>query len=164
MRKILLAAGVVALGATPFVAHAQTSTNLALSATIVTQCSGLEAPALDLGQVSDEGTTVPGSISIKCASALPFKLGFGAGANGDGPTRQLMSAGGDTVTYELLTPGGDPIGTAGCEGGNPVALPALEAVGTGATQSVGFLARVGNWAQPVEPGTYADTVQVTICF
>ena len=99
------------------------------------------------------------SVTVVCTNAAPYTLALDGGLSAaTNPTQRKMTQGGQTITYGLYQdsgrsqPWGDSTGT------NTVA-----GTGSGLSQSFTVYGRVPAQATP-GPGTYTDTVVVTLSY
>jgi spore coat protein U-like protein len=131
-----------------------------VSVTIDPHC-GVTATMLDFGTAGVLQTEVDGTntLFVTCSATTPYSISLNGGLTGAvDPTQRKMSKGAETVTYGLYRnsgrtqPWGDSIGS------NTVA-----GVGTGLAQSFAIYGRVPSQPTP-SPGTYTDTVVVTVTY
>src|SRR5512141_951416 len=95
-RTVLFATLVLAvLFTTPIFAASQTS-NLAVSATVITNCS-ISTTAVAFGNydptaATDLGAagTITGSLKVRCTNGTAANVGLGLGANATGSTRRML--------------------------------------------------------------------------
>jgi spore coat protein U-like protein len=134
----------------PFTVTATNATICAVSAsTLNFGSTGVLRSALD-------GT---GSITVTCTNAAPYTVALDGGLSGAvNPTQRKMAQGAETITYGLYQ---DSARTApwGSSGG----VNTVAGTGTGLAQSFTVYGRVPAQNTP-SPGTYADTVVLTISY
>jgi spore coat protein U-like protein len=137
-----------------------TSAPFTVTATNATICS-VAASTLNFGSagVLRAAIDATGSVTVTCTNALPYTIALDGGLSGaTNPTQRVMSQGLQNVTYGLYRdspraqPWGDSVGT------NTVA-----GTGTGLAQTLTVYGRVPAQTTP-SPGTYSDTVVVTISY
>jgi spore coat protein U-like protein len=137
-----------------------TSAPFTVSATNATNCS-LNASTLNFGSVGvlQSAVDATGSVTVTCTSALPYTIALDGGQSGAAnPTQRVMSQASQHIIYGLYQdsaraqPWGDTAGTNTAAG-----------TGSGLTQTLTVYGRVPAQATP-SPGTYSDTVVVTISY
>ena len=143
-----------------FSAQAATATsNLTVQITITASCT-INAATLDF--LSNPGTTLVASnidaqstVSVTCTSGSPYSIGMDNGANASG-TQRRMKTGANFLNYNLYV-------DAGRSTTWTTAAPAL-GTGNGSAQSVSIYGRVPSIGTAPPPGTYSDTVLMTITY
>ena len=96
-------------------------------------------------------------VTVNCSNGAPYQIGLGGGLNLLGTTRRMAGPGAERLSYELYSDSGRTI--AWGDGG---ALGARVAVtGNGANQARTVYGRIPAGQAPA-PGSYADTVVVTV--
>lgn len=97
-----------------------------------------------------------GSFGLQCSLNTNYSIAIDTGANASGSQRRMQS-GGAFVAYDLYQDGARqvPWGDGGASG------TVLTGVGTGSDEEVIVYGRVPAQTTPA-PGTYLDTVQVTV--
>ncbi len=160
LKSAILAAslGLVAIPA----AHAATATgSLNLSITISATCSVVSATAIDFGTMSAIAANVDqtSTLTVNCSSTTPYNIGLSAGG-GSGATvaTRKMTSGANTINYTLYR---DAARTQ--VWGTTIGTDTATGTGTGANQAVTIYGRVPSQAVP-PPGTYTDTVTVTVTY
>lgn len=135
-------------------------TSFSVNANVLTTCT-INAANLDFGTAGFLSGNVDSSntITINCNSGLPYTISLDGGLSGaTNPTLRQMVNGADDVTYAIYQnaartiPWGDLIGT-----------NTISSVGTGLSQVFTTYGRVPTQTTP-PPGTYSDTVVVTITY
>jgi spore coat protein U-like protein len=123
------------------------------------------------GTQTDE-TTAAGVLQITCSAGAEYNITANEGANFENGTRRMRlnsptpaadcTGAGDCLDYKLLM---TPAGASNQEwGGTPITpagAAAIEGQASGATQAIPFYGLVPE-GQPLQAGTYKDTVQLTI--
>lgn len=130
-----------------------------VQANVGANCS-VTAQNIDFGShgVLDAAADAAGGIDVSCTPGTTYNVGLNNGLSGTGPTERRMTLGGQAVTYGLYMdaarsrPWGGTIGT-----------DTLAGVGAGATQNLPVYGRVPAQSTP-PPGTYTDTVVVTVTY
>ena len=99
------------------------------------------------------------TIAVQCTNTTPYNIGLDAGT-GTGATVAVrkLSTGGATVNYTLYSDSGRTT-----IWGNTVSTDTVAATGNGASQSYTVYGRVPAQTTPA-PGTYTDTVTVTVTY
>lgn len=108
--------------------------------------------------VLDQNADATGAVSVTCTPGNAYTIGLGNGQSGTSPTARRMTLGAQGVTYGLYRdqarsqPWGNTIGS------NTVA-----GTGAGMAQNITVYGRVPSQTTP-SPGTYTDTVVVTVTY
>jgi spore coat protein U-like protein len=144
--------------------------NLAVQITITASCT-INAATLDFGP-NNPGTTLIAAnidaistVSVTCTSGSPYSIGMDNGANASG-TQRRMKTGANFLNYNLYVDAGrtNAWTTAStniaCTTANSCAL----GTGNGSAQSVSIYGRVPSIGTAPPPGTYTDTVLMTITY
>lgn len=134
--------------------------NRALTAVATVQAAcNVSATNMDFPSVSSLSTaqTTTSTVSLTCSTGLPYNIVLNGGnANATDPTQRKMTSGAQQITYGLYRdsahtlPWGLTLGTNTKSG-----------TGTGSSQSHTVHGRVPAQTTPA-PGTYSDTVVVTV--
>lgn len=132
-------------------------------ATVISNCT-VSATNIDFGQhgVIGSATTSTGVVTTTCTKGANYTIALGAGA-GSGATfaerRMTRSGGSETLGYTLYRDSGrTQVWGDGSDGSGTVA-----GSGTGAAQTSTVYATLPMQTSP-PPGTYADTITVTVTF
>ncbi len=159
---LLAAVGLVAAG--PAVATT-TSSTFAVNLTLVAQCVINSTAALNFPQSGVLTGNVPASttVAVQCTNTTPYNIGLNAGGTTGGTTTTrllLNQAQGSTATvgYTLWQ---DNLYTQNW--GNNVGVDTQGSTGTGASQSFTIYGRIPAQTTPA-PGTYLDTITVTVTY
>ena len=147
----------------PVAADAGTATTtMGVSMTIAAGCSVAGGSTIAFGTQSalSAATTATGTLSVTCTNSTPYNVGLdqGGGSGATVTARKMTGPSSATITYglyqnaALTTVFGNTVGT------NTVA-----GTGTGSAQTITVYGQVPAQASP-SPGSYADTVNVTITF
>jgi spore coat protein U-like protein len=161
LRGLAIAAAASAL---PGAAWAGTATSsLSVSATVTSNCT-VSTSAVGFGSInplSGSNTDATGGITVTCTNGTPWTAAAGVGG-GTGATfaSRLMTAGANTLTYSLYTNSGRT--TVWGDGSGTTAT--VGNTGTGSSQSVTIYGRVPSGQISAPPGSYADTVTVTVTY
>lgn len=142
------------------VAQAGTSTaSLAVSATVTADCK-ITAPALTFpNYVSGQAANADVAVNLAYTGCIGSSLviGLNGGANDQTSARGMKSAAGAILRYQLYR---DAARTSGIGSGSAgIALTA----NTSGSGTVPVYGRIPN-GQAVAPGTYSDTVAITLTF
>jgi spore coat protein U-like protein len=158
------------LAGAPVVAQAGTST-ATLSVSIVITASCTINPAT-LVFASTPGTSllttaVNGSstVSVTCTSGSPYSIAMDNGSNPSGSQRRMIS-GSNFLSYNLYVDAAhaSPWSTATGPGTCTTTGDCYLGTGNGSAQSVNIYGVVPTTATAPPPGTYTDTVTMTITF
>jgi spore coat protein U-like protein len=167
MKKIAVKAVVASalFSATAMAFAASTSTTFSVSAQVNPTCvinsaSALSFPAYDPTQGAQAATS---SISVNCTNTTPFNIGLSAGGgSGASVANRVMTSGTNTLTYSLYQDSGHST-----VWGNTVNTDTVAASGLGMASSNAIVktvyGQIPNQPNAV-PGSYADTVTVTVSY
>jgi len=162
MRKFLLpclAAGAALIGSAAYAAT--TTSTFTVQATIQAQCVINSASTLDFGTQGVLASNVDqtSTIAVQCTNTTPYNIGLNAGT-GSGATvaTRKLTSGGATINYSLYTDSGRST-----VWGNTVGTDTQAATGSGAAQSYTVYGRIPTQSTPA-PGTYTDTITVTVTY
>ena len=162
MRYFVFAAitGCVAFGAP---ASAQTATgNLNVSVTIVAGCT-VAGGTIAFGTQTSLQTAIDqtGTVNVTCTNTTPYTVALTAGANGASVTTRRMRGGAtnaEFINYALFTNAGRTTNW-----GQTIGTDTVAGTGNGNAQPLTIFGRVP--AQAIgSPGSYTDTVTVTVTF
>ena len=99
------------------------------------------------------------SIDINCTVGTPYSVSLDNGSSGGaGPLSRLMAAAGNTVTYQIFQNAARSIAW-----GDLIGTNTISGTGTGVVQNLTGYGRVPVQVTPI-PGTYTDTVIVTVTY
>ena len=134
---------------------------MAVQMTITATCIVNSASTLDFGSqgVLSANVDQTSTIQVTCTNTTPYNIGLNAGT-GTGATvaTRKMTSGANTVNYTLYSNSGRTT-----VWGNTVSTDTVAGTGNGSTQSYTVYGRVPAQTSPV-PGTYADTITVTVTY
>ena len=141
---------------------AATSTaTMTVQMTITATCTVNSASTLNFGTQGVLSTNVDqtSTIQVTCTNTTPYNVGLDAGT-GTGATvaTRKMTSGANTVNYTLYSNAGRTT-----VWGNTVGTDTQAATGNGSAQSYTVYGRVPPQAAPA-PGTYTDTITVTVTY
>src|SRR5712671_1448869 len=155
-----LAAACLLQSASPSFAATTTAT-FTVQVTITATCTINSASALNFGSqgVFTANVDQISTIQVQCTNTTPYTIGLDAGL-GSGATVAVrkMTSGGVTVNYTLYS---DSLRTT--VWGTTVGTNTVAATGNGAAQSYTVYGRIPAQTTPA-PGTYSDTVTVTVTY
>jgi len=167
MRRVLITAAVAAVlagGTAVSSATTTTPTSFSVTATVLATCNAATAATLAFPNYTPGGGNQFGStlVNVYCTNGTPFHVSLNAGGTGS-MTNRIMLSGTNTLLYNLWTDGG--YGTVFGDGTNSSATVA----GSGA--GIGTAVQVKVWGQLLDslnlaaaPGSYTDSVQVTVIY
>lgn len=143
-------------------AHAGTAaTTMPVTMTITAGCT-VTATSVAFGTQSTLGAATPatGTLGVTCTNTTPYTVSLDAGA-GTGATttvRKMTGPAAAILNYGLYR---DAAGTLNF--GNTIGTDTAAGIGNGNSQPITVYGRVPTQTSPA-PGSYADTVNVTITF
>ncbi len=146
--------------------HAATATSsFQVSATVVSACT-VSATTLNFGSSIDPtSASLPldasASMTVFCTSTTPYSVALNAGVNAGGAsnfTARAIKNGSHTMGYQLYTDA--PRTTVWGDGSASSVVPG---VGIGSNQTLTIYGRLPALTGAV-PGTYTDTVTVTVTY
>jgi spore coat protein U-like protein len=163
---LTLALGAVAAGVAQ---SATTTTTFAVTATVNSTCSAT-ATALPFGAYTPGagGLTANSTISVKCTKNSPYTIalnaGTGAGAAFATGRFMTVTAGSNTLQYNLYTAAS--FGTVWGDGSGATATVAGTGAGVGTANTATVYGRLLDNAtnQLAVPGSYSDTITVTVTY
>jgi spore coat protein U-like protein len=130
-------------------------------ATITATCTILTSSDLDFGSLGVLTTNADqsSSIQVQCTNTTPYNIGLDAGAGtGATVTTRKLSNGGAVINYSLYT---DAARTT--VWGNTIGTDTVAAAGNGGSQNYTVFGRIPAQSTPA-PGTYTDTITVTVTY
>lgn len=140
-------------------AHAATTAQLEVTVTVDSACT-VEVSGIDFGSYDGSELTAAGDVTVTCNDGVPYAVALDAGQNFDGENRVMANEAGGALLYHLQYAGaawGDA-GIADTFPGDPVS-----GVGNGGPVSYAVDAHLPA-EQATMPGTYSDTITVTVAF
>jgi spore coat protein U-like protein len=167
MRKILIATltGAVLVSGVAQAVNT-TTTTFTVTATVQSTCSAT-APALAFPNYTPGGGTQTGNttISVKCTKNTPFTVALNAGSTtGDAFAQRLMGSGANTLQYNLYTTAA--FGTVFGDGTSNTGTIGGTGLGVATAASVPVFGQLPDNAtnQAAVPGSYSDTITVTVSY
>lgn len=148
----------------PSSAHGATaSTTMGVSATVTANCT-VSTTAIAFGPVNPiAGTNIDGtgSVTVTCTNGTAWAVDADEGG-GSGATLadRRMTAGGNLLSYDLYTNAARTT----LWGDGTASTVTVAGTGTGAAQAATIYGRVPSGQTTVAPGSYADTVSVTVTY
>ena len=157
-----------AVGATAFLVQsasapyaATATTTFTVQVTLTATCLINSASTLNFGTqgVLTANVDQTSTISVQCTDTTPYNIGLDAGTgSGATVTTRKLTSGGATVNYTLYSDTGRST-----IWGNTVSTDTVAGTGNGAAQSYTVYGRIPAQSTPA-PGTYTDTVTVTVTY
>jgi spore coat protein U-like protein len=141
-----------------FTGTATTSFNV--TTTVPTTCS-IATNNLNFGTagVLTANTDATTTLTPTCTNGAPYNIGLDGGLSAaTDPTKRKMTKGAEFVVYGLYRDSARSLPF-----GNTIGTNTLAGTGTGLAQSVAAYGRIAPQATP-SPGTYSDTIVVTLTF
>lgn len=136
----------------------ETSPTFALQANVAPNCR-VTAQNIDFGSHGflDANVDAAGGLGVTCTPDTPYTVGLNNGLTGTGPTARQMTSGAQAVNYGLYKDAArsQPWGNSGGD--------LATGTGAGAAQNLPVYGRVPPQVTPA-PGTYTDTVIVTVTY
>jgi spore coat protein U-like protein len=156
---VVAASALVGLSASSADALTTATTTLAVSASVQATCVVATPSALAFGTyVPATGATSSTTISVTCTNTTGWNIGLDQGANGSSVTTRQMKNGSATLNYSLTSDAGGSTNW-----GNTVGTDTVSGTGNGSAQSSTVYGKVPT-GQYVTPGSYTDTVNVTVSY
>jgi spore coat protein U-like protein len=157
---------ILGVAAGPLAKSATTTTTFAVTATVASTCSAT-ATALSFGAYTPGSGALANNstISVKCTKNTPFTVALNGGSTAGGTVAQrLMASGANHLQYNLYTTAGfatvfgDGTGTSQTEAGT--------GSGVATANSFTVYGQLPDNAtnQAAIPGSYSDTITVTITY
>jgi spore coat protein U domain-containing protein, fimbrial subunit CupE1/2/3/6 len=138
-----------------------TTTTFTATITLAATCVINSASTLDFGTAGVLTANVPATstIQVQCTNTTPYNIGLDAGTGtGASVAVRKLTSGGATVNYSIYSDAGHTT-----VWGNTVSTDTVASTGTGASQSFTAFGLVPAQSTPA-PGTYTDTVTVTVTY
>ena len=166
-RLALIAAAALTLGSLSSTASALTAGNtFQVTATIISSCT-VSGTTLNFGNSIDAlATSTPldatSTLSVTCTNTTPYTVSLNAGANAGGASNfgaRTMKSGTRTLGYQLYL----DTGRSSVWGDGTASSATVAGTGTGSAQSLSIYGRIPSLAGVV-PGSYSDTVTVTVTY
>jgi len=146
----------------PLPASAATATATFNAQIIIQSSCQIQSPTkLDFGSQVDLAADVDqtSTFDVQCSNGTAYSVGLNAGTTSGGTTTtRRMSSGPTTIDYKMFR---DSARTSNW--GNAIGTDTLSGTGNGSAQTITIYGRVPAQATPL-PGTYTDTVTITVSF
>jgi spore coat protein U-like protein len=142
-------------------AEASTATgSFNVQAAITATCVVTSSTTLDFGSqgVLSANVDQTNAINVTCTNTTPYNIGLDKGLNGTSVTTRQMKAGTALINYSLYSDSGRTTNW-----GNTVGTDTLAATGNGSAQAYTVYGRIPPQTTPA-PGTYTDTITVTVTY
>lgn len=160
--RLLRSALLAIAGLAPAAAFAGSGTNnLAVSATVSSSCSITSTTALAFGTATASSLPLDGqgALSFTCTNTTPWMVFGDVGQNASGSQRRMVNAG-QYLAYNIYSDSARSTVF-------PVALGSLGSgntggTGTGLSQTVTVYGRIPAGTALPAPGTYTDTIVLTL--
>ena len=136
------------------------TTTFQVTSTVQSACLIDSADDLNFGPYSGLKIDATSTINVTCTNTTPYNVGLDAGTSAGATvtTRKMTGPGGALLAYALYS---DAARTTNW--GNTVGVDTVAGTGTGAQQTLTVYGRVAALQRPT-PGSYADTITVTLTF
>ena len=175
MYKILTPTAVIAVMATSLLgglgagsaqAAGSASTTFTVTATVVSTCSATAA-TLPFGNYTPGGGAIKvnTTISVACTNSTPYTVALNAGTTtGDAFTQRLMANGTNTLQYNLYTTA--QLATVFGDGTGATAKISGTGAGVATPSTITVYGQLPDSAsnQATVPGSYSDTITVTVAY
>ena len=158
---ILLIATATAFSAPVFAATASSTLNV--DATVTANCTVSTSPIAfgNVNPISGSNIDSTGGISVTCTNGTTWTAAAGVGSGtGASFASRRMANGANLLSYNIYTDSGRT--TVWGDGTSSTAT--VGNTGSGSAQSVTIYGRVTSGQISVPPGSYADTVSVTVTY
>jgi spore coat protein U-like protein len=143
-------------------ANAATTTNtFAATISIQSSCQVVSTNMLDFGVTTAlvANHDAQTNFAVQCTNATAFHVGLDAGSSAGGSVAtRLMTSGGGAVGYQLYSNAARTTNW-----GNTVGTDTVSGAGSGSALNLTVYGRVAPQSTPA-PGTYSDTVTVTVTY
>lgn len=151
----------------PVLAQAATSGNsFQVTATVTSACT-VSGTTLNFGSAIDPlATATPldatSTLTVQCTNTTPYTVALNAGVNAGGTSNfgaRTMKSGSHTLAYQLYL----DAGRSSVWGDGTASSSTSPGTGTGSAQTLTIYGRLPSLANVV-PGSYTDTVTVTVSY
>jgi len=161
-RKVCFALGAVLIGAVPALAGSS-STSMAVSASVATNCVFKNSPSIGFGTydtITGAEVNGTGTISIACTKGTVATIALDNGGNHSNATgtQRAMKSGSNYLNYDIFQD--SAFGTFWGTSTNAEVEPAAP---NATTQTFTAYAKIPS-GQDIPQGSYSDTVGVTVTF
>jgi spore coat protein U-like protein len=142
-------------------AGASTATgSFSVQVSIAATCVVTSAANLNFGTqgVLSGAANQTSSMTVTCSNTTPYNIGLDKGLNGSSVTTRQMSSGSAVINYSLFSNAGMTTNW-----GNTVGTDTVAGTGNGSGQVYTVYGQISAQTTPA-PGTYNDTITVTITY
>lgn len=135
------------------------STSFGVSATVLSSCA-VSATSLAFGPYTAATVNATSAISVTCTSSTPYNIGLGAGTSpaASVASRQMSGPAASLLRYALMSNSARTLNW-----GNTAGHDTVAGTGNGSAQLLMVYGQTPA-AQAVIPGSYADTITVTVTY
>ncbi|MAZ39929.1 MAG: spore coat protein [Legionellales bacterium] len=147
---------------TPILFAATSTTTFTVSAEVSADCSvsanNLTFDTYDPTSSSNDDATT--TIDLTCTATTPFNIGLNAGTGtGATVTTRILTNGASTLDYSLYRDASRTL-----VWGNTPSTDTMTSIGTGSEQEFTVYGRLPGSQAGAIPGTYSDTITVTVTY
>ena len=160
-RTIACVAAIIGLLGATVAFAASTTTTFTSQVTLAATCTINSASALNFGNQGILAGNVDqtSTMQVTCTNTTPYNIGLDAGTGAGATTAaRKMTSGGATVSYSLYSDSAHST-----VWGNTIGTDAVAGTGNGTGQNYTVYGRVPPQTTPA-PGTYTDTITVTVTY
>jgi spore coat protein U-like protein len=158
----VVAGSLVLASSSVYATTTTTTTTFQARVTIEATCVIGGATTLDFGTqgVLSGNVDQISTIQVQCTNTTPFNIGLDKGTNGSSVTSRLMKGGptNETIAYSIYSDTGHTTNW-----GETIGTDTVASTGTGSSQSFTVYGLIPTQTTP-SPGTYTDTVTVTVTY
>jgi spore coat protein U-like protein len=136
------------------------TTTFQVTATVAAACNINSAANLAFGQYTGTQEDTTSTITVTCTNTTPYDLGLDAGTSAGATvtTRAMTGPASALLNYSLFRDAARTLNW-----GNTVGTDTLHVIGNGVAQFSSVFGRIPA-AQALVPGSYTDTITVTLTF
>jgi spore coat protein U-like protein len=144
--------------------------NLTVTMTVTASCTinaaTLTFPSTAGTSITSTAVQTNTNVSVTCTNSSPYAIGMGQGANYSDGSNRMTDGSNDFLPYGLYVDSGytHPWTTAASSTTCTTANDCYLGTGTGSAQSIPIYGQVPTVTTAPVPGTYSDTVLMTITF
>ena len=152
-----LAGCVVTVALAPSANAQSTTGTMTVSTTVASSCAVSNVSNVSFGTFAGQSvpqTDTTGSFDVTCTTGTAYSIALDRGVNVSGTTRRMKAGTSNYLSYELYSDSGR----------TSIWSTAISGfTGTNSAQSRQVYARLSSQSAPA-PGTYTDTVTITVAF
>lgn len=163
--KKMIVIGVFAIAASATPSFAQDTGSLDVTAEVLSSCNITSTSTLAFGTVDQSTANIDnqGAVSLICTATTPWVLHTDSGINALSTQKRMKHASqADTLNYNIFTDNSRSVPFP-VAAGTPGSGPASD-TGNGQTQTVTVFGRIPSGQTLPRPGTYSDTLTVTVTY